>query len=301
MQHPKSKNRLCLLLKRGSLVQWIKISLKCPNVSLSLERDYNVRSTQNNHWITLLDSPSNPSQTQFNHFLKLLIFLNIGLSSQNFAQKWDILFWNQRARTEAADQAPKSEPSLRDRHRFLAQPLWRLRRVLFYRNRSILKCIKHKQSRTMDQTIVQLRRLQISERDIFALGSHWGHHLRSDNLFRDYRRSTCSSFGSSFWILPFFATRHFWNLEWPVFAASGRGPARFGANLPIRHQQFKLLLFYYYTIFFCKIIEMTAKQSQHYFHYSTITMPLFAFIFLLFFLLFFLLCFLFFSWQLFYY
>jgi hypothetical protein len=57
---------------RGSLAQWIKISLKCPNVFLCFARgelDYSVGSTQGNHWIFLLDSPSNPSQSRFSQIL----------------------------------------------------------------------------------------------------------------------------------------------------------------------------------------------------------------------------------------
>ncbi len=139
--------------QRGFLGQCINISLKCPNVSPCFacrELDYSVGSTQKLYWINLLDNPSIPSQTQFNQILSKtsfliygstcmsvmldqeLISLNKGLCFPNFAQRWGKVFWNQRARTEAADQAPKTDP--RDHPWFLAQPLQRLYRVMFYWN-----------------------------------------------------------------------------------------------------------------------------------------------------------------------
>jgi hypothetical protein len=101
------------------LGQWIKISLKCPNVSPCFARgelDYGVGSTQKLHWIIILDSPSNPSQTQFNQILRKtsflihgstcmsamldreLISLNVGLCSPNFAQRRGTESWSQRTR-----------------------------------------------------------------------------------------------------------------------------------------------------------------------------------------------------------
>jgi hypothetical protein len=53
---------------RELLAEWIKLSLKCPDVSLSFECsefDYSVGSTQENHWIILVDSSINPYQYQF--------------------------------------------------------------------------------------------------------------------------------------------------------------------------------------------------------------------------------------------
>jgi hypothetical protein len=112
------------------------------------------------------------------------ISLNVCLSSPNCAQRWGIVFWNQHVRTEAADQALKTDPRVRPQ--FLAQPLRRLRRVIFFRNQSVLKCIKHKQSRRIDRMIVRLRRLQISEKGQRCIGFayvwHWDQHLRADNL-----------------------------------------------------------------------------------------------------------------------
>ncbi len=75
MQHPKSRinNDCCDKQQpRGFLGQWIQISLKCPNVSPGFacrELDYSVGSAQKIHWIVLLENPSNPSQTHFNHIL----------------------------------------------------------------------------------------------------------------------------------------------------------------------------------------------------------------------------------------
>jgi hypothetical protein len=99
------------------LGQWIKISLKCPNVSPCFacgELDYGVGSTQKLHWIIILDSPSIPYQTQFNQILcktsflihgstcvgvmldRELISLNVGLCSPNFAQRRGTGSWSQR-------------------------------------------------------------------------------------------------------------------------------------------------------------------------------------------------------------
>ena len=104
---------------KGFLGQWIKISLKCPNVSPCFacgELDYGVGSTQKLHWIIILDSPSIPSQTQFNQILcktsflihgstcvgvmldRELISLNVGLCSPNFAQRRGTGSWSQRTR-----------------------------------------------------------------------------------------------------------------------------------------------------------------------------------------------------------
>ena len=83
-----------------------------------------------------------------NQFDQELFSLNVGLCSPNFAQRWEIVFWKQCLQTEAVDQAPKTD--LRDCPRFLAQPLWRLSRVILYLNQCVLKCIKYKQSQTIE-------------------------------------------------------------------------------------------------------------------------------------------------------
>ncbi len=93
---------------RDFLGQWIKISLKCPNVSPCFpcgELDFGVGSTQKLLWIILLGSPSIPSQTQFDQISRKtsflihgstcvgvmldreLISLKVGLCSSNFAQR----------------------------------------------------------------------------------------------------------------------------------------------------------------------------------------------------------------------
>jgi hypothetical protein len=107
-----------------------------------------------------------------------LTSLNLGLCSPNFAQRWGNVFWNQRARTEAADQAPKTDP--RDHPWFLAQPfkLWRLRRVIFYMNQSVLSVLNI--SRVGWSTGRSTGRSSSSEgsrsakRDGFAVGSRMG-------------------------------------------------------------------------------------------------------------------------------
>ncbi len=112
---------IMIIIKAGWLRRrWalrIIISLKCPNVPPCFawgEVDYGLGSTQKVHWIILLDSPSNPSQTQFNHILRRtsfsihgstcmsvmfdhdqeLISLNVGLCSPNFAQRRGAGSWS---------------------------------------------------------------------------------------------------------------------------------------------------------------------------------------------------------------
>ena len=64
--------------------------------------------------------------------------------------------------------------------------------------------------------------------------------------------------------------RHTDRLGESTHPVTGPAPGRVGRG----HQQIELLSFYYYTYFFCKIIEIIARQTQHYFplfyHYSTI-------------------------------
>ena len=53
------------------LAEWIKISLKCLDVSLCFahcEFDCGVTLTHANYWIISVDNSTNPSQSQFNHF-----------------------------------------------------------------------------------------------------------------------------------------------------------------------------------------------------------------------------------------
>ena len=53
------------------LAEWIKISLKCLDVSLCFARcefDCGVTLTHANYWIISVDSSTNPSQSLFNHF-----------------------------------------------------------------------------------------------------------------------------------------------------------------------------------------------------------------------------------------
>jgi hypothetical protein len=72
-----------------------------------------------------------------------------------------------------ADQVPRTDP--RDCPRFLAQPLRRLRRVIFYQNTSLLHCIKQvsRAGRSTGRSSSS-EGSRLAKRDRFTLGSRIG-------------------------------------------------------------------------------------------------------------------------------
>ncbi len=173
------------------------------------------------------------------------------VSAPQILQRCGNVFWNQRARTEEADQAPKTDP--RDHPPwFLAQPLWHLCGMplpwfpRFHLNSQKDDCfnfvewIEHEKrilfavqitielvdilGITLETSCVRLRRLQISEKGRlcsgFAYGWRWEQHMWPDNLFQDCCRLTGSLSGWSFLKFAVSVTHYFFILEGQDFRAS---------------------------------------------------------------------------------